>query len=70
MRKALRTGAAVICGVVHGDNCAGAGRELREAQEAMALQAAAVQQQLMVAALSCDAIPLYNHFVTAYQTEL
>ena len=38
--------------------------------EAAALQTAQVQQQLMVAALSCDAIPLYNQFVTAYQKEL
>jgi hypothetical protein len=46
-----------------GANCA-------RPQEAAALQTAQVQQQLMVAALSCDAIPLYNQFVTAYQKEL
>ena len=34
------------------------------------MQAAAVQQQLMVAALSCEAVPLYNSFVTSYQPEL
>jgi hypothetical protein len=38
--------------------------------EAMALQTAQVQQQLMVAALSCNAIPLYNQFVTTYQKDL
>jgi hypothetical protein len=35
-----------------------------------AMQASAVQQQLMVAALSCDALAQYNSFVTAYQPEL
>jgi hypothetical protein len=35
-----------------------------------AMQAAAVQQQLMVAGLSCEAVQLYNSFVTAYQPEL
>ena len=35
-----------------------------------AMQASAVQQQLMVAALSCDALAQYNAFVTAYQPEL
>jgi hypothetical protein len=35
-----------------------------------AIKAAAVQQKLMVAALSCNAIQLYNKFVTAYQREL
>ena len=34
------------------------------------MQAAAVQQQLMVAALSCDSVKLYNSFVIAYQKEL
>jgi hypothetical protein len=38
--------------------------------EAAALHTASVQQQLMVAALSCNAIPSYNQFVTAYQKDL
>jgi hypothetical protein len=38
--------------------------------EAAALHTASVQQQLMVAALSCNAIPLYNQFVTAFQKDL
>ena len=36
----------------------------------VALQVAALQQQLMVAALTCDDVPLYNNFVTAYQKDL
>ncbi len=35
-----------------------------------ALQVAAVQQRLMVAALSCNAISRYNRFVMSYRREL
>jgi hypothetical protein len=38
--------------------------------EAMALKAAALQQELMVAAFTCDDIGAYNHFVVAHQREL
>ena len=42
------------------------------AQDLTALQVASVQQQLMVAALSCesDDVTFYNSFVTIYQQEL
>ncbi len=42
------------------------------AQDLTALQVASVQQELMVAALSCevDDVTLYNSFVTVYQQEL
>jgi len=38
--------------------------------ERTAIQAAAVQQELMVAALTCKDIPRYNAFVTGFQKEL
>ena len=38
--------------------------------EASALQTAQVQQQLMVAALSCNDVPRYNQFVTKFQKDL
>jgi len=38
--------------------------------EKLALKTAAVQQQLMVAALTCHAIPKYNRFVVSYRGEL
>ncbi len=38
--------------------------------EMSAVRTAAVQQRLMVAALTCHAIAQYNRFVTAYQAEL
>jgi hypothetical protein len=39
-------------------------------EEAMALKTAALQQELMVAAFSCDDIGAYNRFVTSHQREL
>jgi hypothetical protein len=39
-------------------------------EDMTAIKAAAVQQKLMVAALSCNAIQLYNKFVVTYQKEL
>lgn len=38
--------------------------------EAMALKTAAMQQQLMVAALYCNDVAPYNRFVTSHQHEL
>ena len=40
------------------------------APDLVALQVAALQQQLMVGALTCDDVSLYNSFVTAYQKDL
>jgi hypothetical protein len=44
--------------------------ECARPNEAIALQTAAVQQQLMVAALVCRESGLYNSFVIGYQDEL
>jgi hypothetical protein len=44
--------------------------ECARPEDMTAIKAAAVQQRLMVAALSCDAAQLYNRFVTSYQREL
>lgn len=38
--------------------------------EAIALKTAAMQQELMVAALYCNDVALYNRFVVSYQREL
>jgi hypothetical protein len=40
------------------------------APDLIALQVAALQQRLMVAALTCDEADLYNKFVVAYRSEL
>ena len=39
-------------------------------EDMFAVRAAAVQQRLMVAALSCQAVERYNKFVTTYQKDL
>jgi hypothetical protein len=51
-------------------NAWAAGAQCARPQELQAMKTAAVQQELMVAALSCNAVPRYNQFVTAFQGEL
>ena len=46
------------------------GERCSASREARALQAAAVQQTLMVAAFTCNDVSLYNRFVMSYQKEL
>jgi len=73
MRKIVKTGAAALMLTCMAGNvwaaaatAAGCARPV----DMSALQTAAKQQRLMVAALSCNAAPLYNDFVKAYQKEL
>lgn len=47
-----------------------ADKQCAKHEEMTAMQTAAVQQELMVAALTCNAVTLYNSFVTGYQKEL
>ena len=73
MRKIVKTGAAALmltcmAGNVWAQAASAAGCVRPE--DMTALKAAAVQQKLMVAALSCNAVKLYNDFVKAYQKEL
>src|SRR5438045_516415 len=58
--------AAMIC--MTGEAFAGS-RCVRQ-EEMTALRVAAIQQQLMVAALSCNDISRYNKFVVSYRREL
>ena len=69
MKTMLRTGAALLAvlGMVGQSWAAGV---CTRAQDAMALKTAALQQELMVAALYCNDVAPYNHFVTSYQHEL
>lgn len=71
MRKLVRTGAAALmltgmAGNVMAATQAGCARP----EDMTAVKAAAIQQRLMVAALSCDATQLYNNFVSTYQKDL
>ena len=47
-----------------------AGHSCPRPREAAALKTAAIQQQLMVAALTCQQTHSYNRFVTAYRSDL
>jgi hypothetical protein len=69
MKTMLRTGAAALA------LCAMAGQSwaagvCTRTVDAMALKTAALQQELMVAALYCNDVAPYNRFVTSYQREL
>jgi hypothetical protein len=73
MRKLVKSGATALmlscmAGNVWAATASAAG--CARPEDVTAVKAAAVQQRLMVAALSCDAAQLYNNFVTAYQKEL
>jgi len=66
MRSRLGAAAIAICFVA---NNAAAG-DCASPRDMAALETAAVQQRLMVAALNCGDIARYNRFVIAYQDDL
>jgi len=73
MRKIYKTGAAALMltcmasdVLAAASTAAGCARPV----DMSALQTAAMQQRLMVAALSCDSAQLYNNFVKTYQKQL
>ena len=72
MRKILKSGATALMLVCMAQNVWAAGNSSGCASSAdiSAVRATAVQQRLMVAALSCRSIELYNTFVRSYQTDL
>lgn len=71
MKRAFGAGTIAIACVLAGSPALAADKaKCARPEEMTAMQTAAVQQELMVAALSCHAITLYNAFVTGYQKEL
>jgi hypothetical protein len=68
MRKTVRIGgaAAALLGMTAQGFAAGC----TDRDAGMAMRVAALQQELMVAALTCSAIPRYNEFVTSWRGEL
>lgn len=69
MRKILKTGAAALMlTAMFADLCAAAEQSAGCANpvDMYAVRAAAIQQNLMIAASSCHAVPEYNRFVTRY----
>lgn len=71
MRKlANKTAAVLMLTCMSGNVMAAAQADCARPNEMAAVRTAAIQQRLMVAALSCDAAKLYNTFVSAYQRDL
>jgi hypothetical protein len=71
MRKIVKTGAAVLMLTCMTENAFAASvAGCANPEDMTAVKTAAIQQRLMVAALSCHAIDLYNKFVTSYQKDL
>jgi len=69
MGRGLAAATVAIATLAAGTAWAGDGK-CAKPEEMTAMQTAAVQQELMVAALTCNAVTLYNAFVTGYQKEL
>jgi hypothetical protein len=72
MRKILKsTATALMLTCMGGDVLAAANSaSCANSEDMFAVRTAAVQQRLMVAALSCHAIERYNNFVITYQKDL
>src|SRR6185295_11035621 len=73
MRRSLKIGTAVLTLLsASGNTWASAANSSGCAtpDDRFALQAAAVQQKLMVAAFTCQVTQLYNRFVLTYQKDL
>ncbi len=70
MRRPLRTAVAVVAICSVSANAWAAAAPCTAPQELAAIKTAAVQQELMVAALSCNATPRYNQFVITFQGAL
>ena len=69
MRTMLKTAGSVLALVAMAGQSWAAG-SCAKPGEALALKTAAMQQELMVAALYCNDVGLYNRFVVSYQHEL
>ncbi|MDE2476253.1 MAG: hypothetical protein KGO48_14470 [Alphaproteobacteria bacterium] len=71
MRNLAKTGAAILMLTgMAGNVMAATQTGCARPTEMAAVKTAAIQQRLMVAALSCDAAKLYNSFVSTYQKDL
>jgi hypothetical protein len=69
MRRKVGVGAIALALVTAATGAIGAPR-CATSDEVTAIQAAAIQQQLMVAALTCNQIDHFNAFQTSYSKEL
>lgn len=67
---AKRTTAVVMLSCMTGNVMAATQATCAHPNEMAAVKTAAIQQRLMVAALTCHATPSYNKFVVSYQKDL
>ena len=72
MHRIVKSGATalMLCAMAGNVWAASASAGCAQPEDMTAIKAAAVQQKLMVAALSCNAVQLYNKFVVTYQKDL
>ena len=66
----VKAGALSLAGILVAGNAFAASGKCAKANEVTAIQAAAVQQELMVAALTCDQVANFNAFQTGFGPEL
>lgn len=70
-RRALAGATALVTSLAMiGSAVAGSSIRCAKSTEVTAIQAAAIQQELMVAALTCDQVSKFNAFQTGYNAEL
>lgn len=69
MKKTLKMAGSVLALIAMAGQALAAGTCAKPG-DALALKTAAMQQELMVAALYCNDVGLYNRFVVSYQHEL
>jgi hypothetical protein len=70
MGYGLKAGALTLAGILAAGPVLAAPSKCAKPAEVTAIQVAAIQQELMVAALTCDQIANFNAFQTGYSTEL
>lgn len=70
MAGMIRKTSAIALALIAATSGAGAAPKCATSDEVTAIQAAAIQQQLMVAALTCNQVDHFNAFQTNYNKEL
>ena len=70
MARKLGTGGVALVAMVATGTAATAAQKCARPAELTAIQVAAVQQELMVAALTCNAVTNFNAFQTSYSKDL
>src|ERR1700722_15944020 len=71
MRSRMGSGALALVALAVGSSAmAGPPTKCAKPAEVTAIQAAAIQQELMVAALTCNEVTNFNAFQTSYSSEL